>query len=52
MAELGEVIRDAVQGKAGLDALAALMSAFRACVTAHPGRWRWPLRPESGTTGT
>jgi AcrR family transcriptional regulator len=39
MAELGEVIRDAVQGQAGLDALAALMSAVRAYVTAHPGRY-------------
>ena len=39
MSELGEVIRDAVQGKAGLDALAALMSAVRAYVTAHPGRY-------------
>jgi AcrR family transcriptional regulator len=39
MAELGEVIRDAVQGKAGPDALAALMSAVRAYVTAHPGRY-------------
>jgi AcrR family transcriptional regulator len=27
--EFGEVIRDAVQGKAGLDALAALMTAAR-----------------------
>ena len=39
MAELGEVIRDAVQGRAGLDALAALMSAVRVYVTAHPGRY-------------
>ena len=39
MAELGEVIRDAVQGKAGRDALAAMMSAVRAYVNAHPGRY-------------
>jgi AcrR family transcriptional regulator len=39
MDELGEVIRDAVQGKAGPDALAALMTAVRAYVTAHPGRY-------------
>ncbi|MGH3192242.1 MAG: TetR/AcrR family transcriptional regulator [Streptosporangiaceae bacterium] len=32
--ELGEVIRDAVQGKAGRDALAALLTAVRA----GPGR--------------
>jgi AcrR family transcriptional regulator len=37
MAELAEVIRDAVQGQAGPAALAALMSAVRAYVTAHPG---------------
>ncbi len=39
MTELGEVIRDAVQGKAGLDALTALLTAVRAYVTAHPGRY-------------
>jgi AcrR family transcriptional regulator len=39
MTELGEVIGDAVQGKAGLDALTALLTALRAYVTAHPGRY-------------
>ena len=39
MTELGEVIRDAVQGKAGRDALAAMMTAVRAYVGAHPGRY-------------
>jgi AcrR family transcriptional regulator len=39
MTELGEVIRDAVQGRAGFDALAALLTAVRAYVTAHPGRY-------------
>ncbi len=39
MTELGEVIRDAVQGQAGRDALAAMMTAMRAYVTAHPGRY-------------
>jgi AcrR family transcriptional regulator len=39
MTELGEVIRDAVQGKAGLDALAALLTAVRGYVAAHPGRY-------------
>jgi AcrR family transcriptional regulator len=39
MTELGEVIRDAVQGRAGFDALAALLTALRAYVTAHPGRY-------------
>jgi AcrR family transcriptional regulator len=38
-AELGEVIRDAVQGRAGRDALAALLAAVRGYVTDHPGRY-------------
>jgi AcrR family transcriptional regulator len=39
MTELGEVIRDAVQGRAGSDALAALLTAVRDYVAAHPGRY-------------
>jgi AcrR family transcriptional regulator len=39
MTELGEVVRDAVQGKSGRDALAALLTAVRAYVIAHPGRY-------------
>jgi AcrR family transcriptional regulator len=39
MTELGEQIRDAVQGKAGRDALTALMTALRTYVTGHPGRY-------------
>jgi len=39
MTELGEQIRDALQGAAGLDALTALLTATRAYVTAHPGRY-------------
>jgi AcrR family transcriptional regulator len=37
--ELGEAARDAMQGRAGLDALTALLTATRAYVTAHPGRY-------------
>jgi AcrR family transcriptional regulator len=37
--ELGEAVRDAMQGRAGLDALTALLTATRAYVTAHPGRY-------------
>ena len=37
--ELGDVIRDAVQGQAGFDALAALLTAVRDYVAAHPGRY-------------
>jgi AcrR family transcriptional regulator len=39
MTELGEVIRDAVQGRAGFDALSALLTAVRDYVTEHPGRY-------------
>ncbi len=39
MTELGEVICDAVQGQAGLDALTALLRAVRGYVTAHAGRY-------------
>ena len=39
MTELGEVIRDAAQGRAELDALAAVLTAVRAYVTQHPGRY-------------
>jgi AcrR family transcriptional regulator len=39
LTELGEVIRDAVQGKAGRDALAAMMTAVRGYVSKHPGRY-------------
>jgi AcrR family transcriptional regulator len=39
MTELGEAVRDAMQGRAGLDALTALLTATRSYVTAHPGRY-------------
>jgi AcrR family transcriptional regulator len=39
MTELGEAVRDAMQGRAGIDALNALLTATRAYVTAHPGRY-------------
>jgi AcrR family transcriptional regulator len=39
MTELGEAARDAMQGRAGLDALTALLTATRVYVTAHPGRY-------------
>jgi len=39
MTEAGEIIGDAVQGKAGVDALAAALTAFRRYVTSHPGRY-------------
>jgi AcrR family transcriptional regulator len=39
MTELGEAVRDALQGRSGLDALTAMLTAIRAYVTAHPGRY-------------
>jgi AcrR family transcriptional regulator len=39
MTEFGEVVGDAVQGKAGFDALSAALTAVRRYVTAHPGRY-------------
>jgi AcrR family transcriptional regulator len=39
MTELGEAVREAMQGRAGIDALQALLTATRAYVTAHPGRY-------------
>src|SRR5690242_170583 len=39
MTEVGDVIRDAVQGLAGADALAALLHAVRGYVSRHPGRY-------------
>ena len=39
MNQVGDQIRDALQGNSGLDALTALLNVFRAYVTAHPGRY-------------
>ena len=46
MTELGDVIRDAVQGRAGLDALTGLLTAVRDYVAAHPGRYAATVSPE------
>ena len=37
--ELGDALRDAIQGRAGSDALAAAAGAMRAYVKEHPGRY-------------
>jgi AcrR family transcriptional regulator len=39
MTELGEAVRDALQGKSGLDALTALLTTVRGYVSEHPGRY-------------
>jgi AcrR family transcriptional regulator len=39
MTELGEAFRDALQGRAGAAALAAMLGAVRAYVAGHPGRY-------------
>jgi len=49
MTELGEVIRDAVQGRAGSDALAALLTAVRDYVRKHPGRYTATVGIEFGS---
>lgn len=39
MSELAEVLRDALQGKAGQAALESMFAAFREYVAVHPGRY-------------
>jgi AcrR family transcriptional regulator len=39
MNEFGDAVRDALQGKSGLDALAAMFTALRDYVQRHPGRY-------------
>ncbi|MGH3279798.1 MAG: TetR/AcrR family transcriptional regulator [Trebonia sp.] len=39
MSELAEAVRYALQGRSGRDALAALLAAVQAYVTAHPGMY-------------
>ena len=39
MTELGDAIRDAIQGRAGIDALDAAARAMRMFVTTYPGRY-------------
>jgi AcrR family transcriptional regulator len=39
MTQLGDTVRDAIGGRAGRDALAALAKAFRAFAAEHPGRY-------------
>ena len=39
MSELGEAVRDALQGRSGRDALTALLAAVQTYVMAHPGRY-------------
>lgn len=39
MSEFGDALRDALQGKAGLDALTAMFTALRNYIERHPGRY-------------
>ncbi len=39
MTELGDAVRDALQGRSELDALTAMLTTIRAYVTVHPGRY-------------
>lgn len=39
MAEFSDTLRDVLQGKSGFDALAAMFTALRSYIRAHPGRY-------------
>ncbi len=39
MIELGDTLRDALQGKSGADAIAALFTAVQSYIVEHPGRY-------------
>ena len=39
MTELGDALRDALQGKSGADAIGALFTALRSYIAEHPGRY-------------
>jgi AcrR family transcriptional regulator len=39
MTELGDALRDRLQGKSGIDAIGALFETLQAYVAAHPGRY-------------
>ncbi len=45
LTELGDAIRDAIQGYSGREALAALAQALRAYVIEHPGRYAATIGP-------
>jgi AcrR family transcriptional regulator len=51
MTELGEAFRDALQGRAGAQALAAMFGAMRAYVAAHPGRYSATVGAQLHGTG-
>jgi len=40
MTELGDALRDALQGKSGANAIGALFTALRSYITEHPGRYQ------------
>ncbi len=44
LTELGDALRDALQGRSGRDALAAAARTIRAYVIAHPGRYSATIR--------
>ena len=46
--DLGSALRRAATGKAGRDALSSAADAYRDYARAHPGRYRYLLRPRSG----
>jgi len=50
LTQLGDALRDSLQGRAGKDALAAAAHTLRDFVTAHPGRYATTLRLDPSNT--
>ncbi len=51
MTELSEGLREALQGKAGVDALTALFAEFQRYVVQHPGRYSATTGADLGSDG-
>ena len=47
LTEVGDALRDALQGRSGPDALAAAAHTIRAYVRTHPGRYATTIRPDA-----
>lgn len=48
LTELGDALRDALQGRSGRDALAAAAQTIRAYAVEHPGRYATTVRLDAG----
>ncbi len=52
LTELGDTLRDALQGRSGRDALAAAAGALRRYAAEHPGRYAATVRVDADETDT